>query len=148
MFKTSAGIIKPLVYIGIVNSNKLLLVKYKIPPNPTKTGWWIPAPGLDFGEDPQSKVIDCCKELGLNNPAPQLVDVESFVTPGGWHLIFHFAVRSTSRLQPTENMNDIKWVTLEELTNMTDIAHGHWEINIGKKFLEFISQAPEAQNVR
>ena len=55
MFETKEGVIKPIVYVGIIKDDKLLLVNYKKAPNPAKEGWWIPAPGLAFGEDPTEK---------------------------------------------------------------------------------------------
>jgi len=45
MFETKEGVIKPIVYVGIVQDGRLLLVDYKEAPNPEKKGWWIPRPG-------------------------------------------------------------------------------------------------------
>jgi ADP-ribose pyrophosphatase YjhB (NUDIX family) len=135
MFETKAGIIKPIVYVGIVNGNKLLLVDYVTAPNPNKTGWWIPAPGMEFGEDPKDKAESVCKDFGLTVLETELVDVESFVLPSGWHLICHYLTRTNSEPSTHPNVKRYKWVTSEQLSEMTDMAHGKWEIGVGKKFL-------------
>lgn len=136
MFETKKGNIKPIVYVGIIKDNKLLLVEYKTAPNPAKLGWWIPAPGLDFGEDPAEKATSVLYELGCPNAKPQLHDVESFVLPGGWHLIYHFVCRVSNDVTSSDNIKSHKWVTTLELENMKDIAHGKWEIGVGKSYLK------------
>jgi len=136
MFETKEGNIKPVVYVGIINKNKLLLVDYKTAPNPAKSGWWIPAPGLEFGEDPTEKAIAILGELGYSGVQPRLHAVESFVLPGGWHLIYHFVSHVADDVAGGENINSHKWVTSIELESMKDIAHGKWEIDVGKSYLE------------
>jgi len=136
MFESKEGIIKPIVYVGIIKNDKLLLVDYKTAPNPAKSGWWIPAPGLEFGEDPSEKATSVLLEFGFTNAKAQLHDVESFVLPGGWHLIYHFVCKVTGDIKPTENVKSHRWVTSQELEAMKDIAHGKWEIGVGKSYLE------------
>lgn len=135
MFETKEGTLKPIVYVGIINEDRLLLVKYKNSPNPGKSGWWIPAPGLSYGEDPAEKAASVLSELGFSNAKVQLQDVESFTLPGGWHLIFHFTCNVTEDVKLNENISAHKWVTSQELEEMKDIAHGAWEIGVGKAYL-------------
>lgn len=135
MFETQEGIIKPIVYVGVINDGKLLLVDYKISPNPAKSGWWIPAPGLEFGEDPAEKAGAVLNDLGYSNAKPRLHDVESFVLPGGWHLIYHFVCHVSGEATSGANIKSYKWVTAQELEGMKDIAHGKWEIGVGKSYL-------------
>jgi len=135
MFETKEGTIKPIVYVGIIRDDKLLLADYKKAPNLAKSGWWIPAPGLEFGEDPAEKAGAVLKEFGYINATPQLHDVESFVLPGGWHLIYHFVCRVSGEATPSDAINSVKWVTAKELEEMKDIAHGKWEIGVGKSYL-------------
>lgn len=137
MFETGAGIIKPIVYVGIVKENRLLLVDYQQAPNPAKTGWWIPAPGLEFGQDPKEVAENVAREFGLEIDRLSLGDVESFVLPGGWHLITHFVIQTTSEPRAHDNVKAYKWVTADELREMPDIAHGKWEKAVGLSHLEF-----------
>ncbi len=137
MLETKEGTIKPIVYLGIIKDNKLLLVDYKNAPNPAKSGWWIPAPGLEFGEDPYEKAASVITELGYPNAKPQLHNVESFVlSSGGWHLIYHFVSQVSCDVTPNDDIKAHKWVTAQELENIIDIAHGKWEIAVGKSYLE------------
>ncbi len=135
MFQTEDGIMKPIAYVGIIKNNKLLLVNYKVPPNPAKSGWWIPAPGLEFGADPFEKARQICAEYGIKIDCMNLNGVESFVSPGGWHLIWHYIVRTDSEPQPNSNVKSYRWVTAEELSDLQDLAHGRWEIGVGKEYL-------------
>ncbi len=136
MFATKEGVIKPIVYVGFVKENRLLLVKYKTAPNPDKNGWWIPAPGLKFGEDPIEKAATVATEYGFSDSNIKLHNVESFVLPGGWHLIFHFVCRVKNEPKQHENVIQYKWVECEELVAMKDLAHGNWEIGVGQAFLQ------------
>jgi hypothetical protein len=116
--------------------NDGLLVDYKTPPNPAKSGWWIPAPGLEFGEDPTEKAAAVMTGLGFSKENLKLQDIESFVLPGGWHLIYHFVGHVAGEPKANENINAFKWVTAHELESMKDIAHGKWEIGVGKSYLQ------------
>jgi ADP-ribose pyrophosphatase YjhB (NUDIX family) len=136
MFQTAEGTIKPIVYIGILNEGRLLLVDYKQAPNSTKTGWWIPAPELRFGEVPEEKALQTVQEFGIEIDSIKLQNVESFVTPGGWHLIYHYIIKTTTSEIHNDNVRNFKWVTAEELSDMKDIAHGKWEIAVGKSYFE------------
>lgn len=135
MFETNAGVIKPIVYVGIRNDNRILIVLYKESPNPNKTGWWIPAPGLHFGDDPKEKAEKVCIDFGIDIQDFKIFDVESFVILGGWHLITHIIVDTNSDPKPNSNIQEYKWVTSEQLSQMTDLAHGQWEIGVGKRYL-------------
>jgi hypothetical protein len=137
MFETKAGTIKPIVYVGLIQENRLLLVNYKTPPNPSKGGWWIPTPGLDFGEDPTEKATTLISDFGFSSDPLRLHGVESFVLPGGWHLIYHFVCPVAGEFKNHKNINDHKWVTLQELELIAkDLAHGKWEAGVGRSYLK------------
>jgi hypothetical protein len=136
MFETKEGPIKPIVYIGIINKDRLLLVDYRKPPNPEKPGWWIPAPGLEYGANPQEKVRQICADFGLTVKSLKFKENESFVSPGGWHLIWHYIVKTDGEPQPNSGVKSYRWVTLKELSEIGNMAHGQWEISIGKSYLE------------
>jgi ADP-ribose pyrophosphatase YjhB (NUDIX family) len=135
MFETKEGVIKPIVYVGIVKGGKLLLVDYKTAPNPQKKGWWIPAPNLEFGADPQETAEKMIEELGIKPTTLKLHGVESFTMPGGWHLIYHYISETSGEPKAHVNIERYRWVSEIELSEMSDIAHGKWEIGVGKSFL-------------
>lgn len=135
MFETKEGVIKPIVYVGLVRGDELLLVDYVDSPNPSKTGWWIPAPGLAFGEDPLEKATAVAKELGFASVTLKLKDVESFVHPGGWHLIHHFVGEVSGEPKAGSSVRAFRWVTASELEEMRDLAHGKWEAAVGRSYL-------------
>lgn len=139
MFETKAGIIKPIVYVGIIRGEKLLLLDYVEPPNPTKKGWWIPAPGLEFGGDPKEKAEQVAGSLGIQIESISLHDVESFVMPGGWHLICHYLIKTSSEPKQSPEVRGFRWVSKDELMEMQDIAHGKWEKGVGLSYLEAAS---------
>jgi ADP-ribose pyrophosphatase YjhB (NUDIX family) len=136
MFETPKGNIKAIVYMGILRDEKLLIVDYEKAPNPDKKGWWIPAPDLEFGEDPSERAAKLVKELGFSNEKLKFFQVESFVLPGGWHLIFHFICRVSGDLGHPPNIRASKWVGLADLAEINDMAHGKWEISVARKYLE------------
>ena len=133
--ETNNGKIKPIVYLGVVRDGKILLVQYTTPPNPSRSGWWIPAPELVWGEDPTEKARQIQRELGLEQGKPVLSRVESFVTPGGWHLVFHHLLTSGSEVRKSKNIKDFLWVSETELLHMDDLAHGSWEKEVAQAFL-------------
>jgi hypothetical protein len=63
--KTEQGDLKPIVYLGAINNDRLLIVKYKVPPNPNALGWWLPAPEIEFGQDPADEMVALVRDLGL-----------------------------------------------------------------------------------
>lgn len=136
MFETTEGTIKPIAYVGVINNKRLLLVEYKQAPNPSKTGWWIPAPGVGYGEDPKEKAQKVCEDFGISIEDLKLQDVESFVLQGGWHFICHYVVKTNSEPKPHPNIKSYRWVTSDELSEMKDMAHGKWEIGVGRQYLE------------
>lgn len=136
MFETKDGIIKPIVYVGIVNDDRLLLVDYEVAPNPSKSGWWIPAPGLKFGEDPRECAEKVASDLGIDIESLSLEGIESFVLPGGWHFICHYLIQTDSEPKTGSNIRATRWVTTEQLEIMDDLAHGKWEIGVGMRFLK------------
>ena len=135
MFLTSQGSIKPIVYVGIIREGKLLLVDYHVAPNPERAGWWIPAPGLEFGEDPLAKAQSVLRELGFDGDLARLQNVESFVLPGGWHLVYHFVARVDREPCEHGNVRAHRWTDARELETMKDLAHGNWEAKTGRRYL-------------
>jgi hypothetical protein len=67
--------------------------------------------------------------------AIRLIGVESFVLPGGWHLISHYLITTDSDPALATNIKATKWVNKHELAEMRDIAHGQWEVALGLRFL-------------
>lgn len=135
MFECKEGTIKPIVYVGIIKDERLLLVQYDKAPNLTKSGWWIPAPGLEFGKDPQDTATLVAQNMGLELTDLKLNEVESFVLPGGWHLIHHYIGHTSSEPNVGDNIKATRWVSSEELAQMKDLAHGKWEIGVGLRYL-------------
>jgi ADP-ribose pyrophosphatase YjhB (NUDIX family) len=136
MFASEEGVIKPIVYIGIVRGDELLMVDYITPPNPNKEGWWIPAPGLEFGEDPAEVAEKTVREFGFEPNDLSLHDVESFVMPGGWHLIYHYRAHVKGEPAKHENVREYRWVNADQLNVMPNVAHGKWEVSVGRSYLE------------
>jgi len=135
MFQTAEGVIKPIVYVGIIKDGKLLLVKYRTAPNPEKRGWWIPAPGLAFGEAPDARARQVVAELGLALESLELAEVESLNLPGGWHLMTHYRARVSGEPAAHANVEETRWVDAAELAALPDVAHGRWEVQLGRKLL-------------
>lgn len=135
MFKTDEGILKPIVYVGIIKDNRLLNVDYLKAPNAVKVGWWIPAPELEYGEEPQKKAVQICQEFGIQVNSMKLHDVESFVSPGGWHLLFHYVIKTLSEPCVNPNVRNFRWITDSELSEVKDMAHGNWEVRAGQSYL-------------
>lgn len=134
MFKTRQGVIKPIVYVGMINKDRLLVVDYKVAPNPNRAGWWIPAPGLDFGQSPLEKAQSLVSELGFESSKIRFKDIESFTSPGGWHLIFHYVCGVSGEPKPNENIKAYRWVTSCQLEEVK-LAHGSWEADVGRSYL-------------
>jgi len=136
MFETPKGVIKPIVYVGIVRGSELLMVDYVNAPNPGKQGWWIPAPGLEFGGDPRATALKTVQEFGFTSQDISLHDVESFVTPGGWHLIYHFRCQVKGEPTAHANVREYRWVDEKDLNALPNVAHGRWEVGIGQSYLD------------
>ena len=56
----------------------------------------------------------------------------------GFH--FHFTAQVRGELQAHENVLEYKWVNAQEITDMKDVAHGRWEVNVAKSFLSSVNQ--------
>ncbi len=136
MFASEKGVIKPIVYVGIVRGDQLLMVDYVEAPNPAKSGWWIPAPGLEFGEDPVETAEKVVKDFGFEPTDMSLHDVESFVLPGGWHLIYHYRCHVKGEPKAHPNVRAYRWVGADELNTLSNVAHGKWEVAVGRSYLE------------
>jgi len=138
--QTDKGDIKPIIYLGALGPKGLLIVKYKVAPNPLKTGWWLPAPEINYGEDPADEMANLVSELGLNSLHQSLVGVDSFVANGAWHIAFKYRVEVEGEVLH-ENIVESRWVTADSLPAAEDFAHGNWEVDLCRFFL---SEAREA----
>ena len=49
---------------------------------------------------------------------------------------YHFVAQVSGGISENDNVKVHKWVTAQELESMKDIAHGKWEIGVGKSYLE------------
>ena len=125
---------KPIIYLGAISLSGLLIVKYKVPPNPDKQGWWIPAPEINYGEDPAEEVAKLVKHLGLTAENQSLVGVDSFMANEAWHLVFKYKVRAEGNVAH-DNIEDHRWVTLDSLPPADTFAHGNWERELSRYFL-------------
>ncbi len=136
MFTTPQGVIKPIIYVGIVSQEKLLAVEYKTAPNPGKTGWWIQHRVLNLGKTPQRKRRKCLK----NSEPPsevRLHGVESFVISDRWHLIYHFVIQAPLFEVRHSNIQNFKWVSASEIAEVA-WAHGSWEAAVAQSYLSKI----------
>lgn len=87
--------------------------------------------GIVYGQDPDQRASQEVRELAVSaNENPKLLGVESFVTPGGWHLLFKYLIR------------EHRWVSELELRDMKGLAHGPWEAELGIQFLKTASTLP------
>ncbi len=135
-FSTDQGIIKLITYVAIVREGQVLLVQYDRPPNPEKTGWWIPAPELEYGQEPQARVALVLQQLGIPEAQAELVETESFVVGTAWHLILHYRAVVTGDVQPGEGIRSCQWFDAANLPEAGAFAHGKWEQRLALKHLQ------------
>lgn len=132
---TPNGTIKVIAYVEILKEGQVLLVEYRTPPNPEKPGWWIPAPELEYGEHPEDCALRVLKEFGLEGLELALRDVESFVMPGGWHLIFHYKAESARDIATSDAIVKHGWFGVQDLPEASTFAHGNWEREVALEVL-------------
>jgi hypothetical protein len=132
--QTDKGDIKPIIYLGAISDKGLLIVKYKVAPNPLKTGWWLPAPEINYGGDPSEEMANLVRQLGLKSNRQTFVGVDSFIANKAWHLAFKYRVEVTGDVSH-ENIVESRWVTADSLPGAEDFAHGNWEIELCRFFL-------------
>jgi ADP-ribose pyrophosphatase YjhB (NUDIX family) len=137
--KTESGDLKPIIYLGAIGPEGLLIVRYKTPPNPCKQGWWIPAPEIGYGEDPSDEVAALAKDLGLQVRHQELAGVDSFMANDAWHLVFKYRVEVTGDVSH-ENIEEARWVTTASLPSANEFAHGNWEVDLCRFFLSETEQ--------
>lgn len=135
-FETDKGVLKLITYVAVVANSKILLVDYVEPPNPKHSGWWIPAPELEFGEAPDKVARNVLATLGVEGCNLQLTETESFETPGAWHCIFHYVARPETEVDPTSAFRKWQWFSAEELPPAPEFAHGEWEQRLALRQLE------------
>lgn len=135
--QTEHGPFKPIVYLGAIGVNGLLIVEYKTPPNPDKAGWWLPAPEIRYGDDPAEEAAKLVKDFGLEARRFRPEGVDSFVANGAWHLVFKFRADVTGDVE-NENVTQHRWVSLETLPPAEEFAHGQWEHDLCRFFLSTI----------
>ena len=132
--KTEAGDLKPIIYLGAIGPKGLLIVRYKTPPNPIRQGWWLPAPEINYGEDPSEEATKVAKDMGLDVHHQVLNGVESFVSNGAWHLMCKYHLDVTGEVSH-ENIVESRWVTADTLPAAKEFAHGNWEVDLCRYFL-------------
>ena len=135
--ETEHGLLKPIIYLGAIGPAGLLIVKYKTPPNPEKDGWWLPAPEIEYGEDPAEQVAKLVQDLGLESKRLRPEGVDSFMANGAWHLVFKYRVDVTGNVE-NENVLYHRWATAETLPAAAEFAHGQWEYDLCRFFLSTI----------
>lgn len=133
--QTEKGILKPIIYLGAMGPQGLLIVKYKVPPNPNTLGWWLPAPEIEYGQDPADEMVALVKDLGLELRHMSLAGVDSFIANGAWHLTFKYSVEVTGDVRH-DNIEEVRWVTAESLPPAAEFAHGNWEVELCRFFLD------------
>ncbi len=134
-FETSDGTLKLITYVSVVRRDAVLLVKYVTPPNPDKAGWWVPAPEIEFGQDPLETVGSVLGSLGLSGATPDLVETESFTVGGAWHLMLHYRVTTDMDPAPDATYDDCAWFAAADLPPAGDFAHGGWERSLVERRL-------------
>jgi ADP-ribose pyrophosphatase YjhB (NUDIX family) len=132
--KTDQGDIKPIIYLGAIGAKGLLIVKYKVPPNPLSPGWWLPAPEINYGEDPSEGAAKVAKEMGLDVRRQQLIGIDSFVNNNAWHFMCKYRMDVAGEVSH-ENIEDYRWVTVDSLPPASEFAHGNWEVELCRFFL-------------
>ena len=132
--QTEKGIFKPIIYVGAVSDQRLLIIRYKTPPNPEKQGWWLPAPEIEFGADPSDEAAALVKEVGLTLNHMSLVGIDSFVANGAWHFMAKFRAEVTGAVHH-DNVEETRWITEQNMPPASDFAHGAWEVDLCRFFL-------------
>jgi ADP-ribose pyrophosphatase YjhB (NUDIX family) len=122
---------KLIVYLLVRQRENVCLVKYRRPPNPTRGGWWIPAPELAYGEHPDDCARRILVSLGMVTTAPRLAGVDSFVTRD-WHVLFYYTadyegVSGDEGARFGDEYEQGAWFPLDRLPAADDLAHGDWE---------------------
>lgn len=135
---TDEGTLKLIVYLGVRRRSRLLIVRYEVPPNPDKPGWWIPAPELAFGGDPGGLAAAEAARLGFANAAPRLMEVESFtIGEGNWHVLIQFVLDVDHDPVPGPNVREWRWCGAGELPADETFAHRRWEAELARRMLDF-----------
>jgi hypothetical protein len=142
--ETTAGVIKLITYVAVVRDERILLVEYVTPPNPMSPGWWIPAPECEFGQDPADRAAMTLDELGFPGVEARLVEVESFVSPGGWHVIFHYRAEVRTDAAPSEAIRRHAWFGGDDLPRPAEFAHGGWEVKLARRMIQNSAAAAKA----
>ena len=94
----------------------------------------MPAPEINFGEDPSEEPAKLVADLGLDLRMQTLVGVDSFMANGAWHLMCKFLVEVEGQVSH-ENIEETRWVTAETLPAAAEFAHGNWEVELCRFFL-------------
>jgi len=106
----------------------VLLVRY----DADDERWWLPGDDLVPYEHPD----DAAKRFlerdvsGLEFEEPEMLFVESFRGRRGWHVIFHYGVRSRGE---AEGAYETAWFSRDELPRT---FHGSWERKVIQRATE------------
>ncbi len=134
--RTDKGVLKLITYVAVVKEDRILLTEYVTPPNPDKPGWWIPAPELEFGEDPLDVARGVLTDLGAKDASLFLLETESFQTPTAWHCMFHYRAVVADDVQPGDKFARCEWFSADTLPSADEFAHGGWERRLALRRLD------------
>jgi ADP-ribose pyrophosphatase YjhB (NUDIX family) len=106
---------------------KILFVRYR----GDDERWWLPGEDLEPYEHPDERARIILEAFaGLDAEEPRMTFVESFRGRRGWHVVFHYHVR-TSGEPPAEERPG--WFAPDELPRT---MHGRWEHEAVRRVLE------------
>lgn len=117
---------KLVTYLLLRRVDQVYLVRYKESPNPKRSGWWIPAPELEFGEHPEDCAKRILKSLGIELATLHSAGIDSFVTKD-WHILFYYTADMTETPTPGPQYEVGQWFPLSDLPAASEFAHGGWE---------------------
>lgn len=117
---------KLVTYLLPRRGDQVYLVRYKESPNPKRSGWWIPAPELTFGEHPEDCAKRILKSLGVEQATLRAAGIDSFVTKE-WHILFYYIGDTTEMPTPGPYYEAGQWFSIDALPAAGEFAHGGWK---------------------
>jgi ADP-ribose pyrophosphatase YjhB (NUDIX family) len=121
--------------VALVARGRVLLVRYKdVNKYDHQPGWFLPDDSLRHLEHPDKAAKRILGEqLGIAGVEPKLHHVESFKgNDGSWHLPFHYLAElaDAPKVQPSEDVAEAEWFSLNELPPKAEVAHHGWALTI------------------
>ncbi len=123
--------IKLVADVAIFHQGKVLLVTY-IDTNKYdhQQGWFLPDDLIAFAEHPEDAIQRIIREqLGTELPDVRLAHIESFQgNDSSWHLVFHYRgdLQDVPEFDYSNDLNQAEWFDVENLPDMSTIAHRGW----------------------